>query len=220
MKDSYEEFIKRFGMNKDEFFEFGIKEIIFPDIERVRENWIDLKNRIKNKNEIFIRGYGRGGASTYLYSELYSDVFNYTNVKKDKSNNARPQAIIKQLTGLRRGKDIINYQVSHIFQKTHNIFMFEAPWNIIYTPKLYDPFTGHESKGEWPDKFKELLRKSAGERYSEFIKDFNSNISDIYYEEINTHIENTIDQLSDESEKKIYNRFLGDALKEFEKIVY
>ena len=41
---------------------------------------------------------------------------------------------------------------------TKNALTFNAPWNIVYMPKLFDPFTGHESKGDITKKFTEELK--------------------------------------------------------------
>lgn len=47
--------------------------------------------------------------------------------------------------------------------------MFEAPWNICYTPKIIDPFTGHESKGDLPEEFQEYFLKYAQKKYKKYI---------------------------------------------------
>ena len=98
-------------------------------------------------------------------------------IKKDPTNNNKPQAQIRNMTGLTRNKDIYNYQVSHIWGRTKNVFMFEAPWNICYTPKIIDPFTGHETKGDLPIEFQEFFMKYARKKYRKYIADYNKVIS-------------------------------------------
>lgn len=67
--------------------------------------------------------------------------------------------------------------MSHIFGKTKNIFLFEAPWNIAFVPKLIDPFTGHETKGIWPKEYQEKFSAHARKLYSEFIGEYNQLIN-------------------------------------------
>lgn len=176
-RDSYYDFMSHFGINKKAFFEWGMKAIIFPPLDKVESEWISLKERIINDCEVYIRGYGRDAHGTNWYLDFYKYLLNNSHVKKDRSNNSRPQSIIRKITGLARNKDIYNYQVSHIWGRTKNIFMFEAPWNICYTPKIIDPFTGHETKGDLPGEFQSYLIKHAQKRYGKFIDDYNSIIS-------------------------------------------
>ena len=133
--DSYERFMTRFNIDKYELYEFGINETILPPIDLVAENWENLKKRIFNNGKVSIRGYGRDAKGTALYLGLYKNLFNNGNVKKDATNNVEPQKIISRLTGYKRNINLLNYQVSHIFGRTKNIFLFEAPWNIAFIPK-------------------------------------------------------------------------------------
>ena len=120
-----------------------------------------------------IRGYGRDAHGTQLFIDFYRFVFNNSHVKKDSTNNYKPQSNLKKLTGLTRNKDIYNYQVSHIWGRTKNIFLFEAPWNVCYTPKIIDPFTGHETKGDLPSDFQKYFIQSAQKKYKKYIEDYN-----------------------------------------------
>lgn len=171
--DSYERFMNSFNIDKDDFYKFGINETILPPRELVRNNWENLKKRIFNNGPVKIRGYGRDARGTELYIGLYDYLFNNKNVSKDPTNNAEPLKIITQLTGYKRNKNLFNYQVSHIFGKTKNIFLFEAPWNIAFVPKLFDPFTGHETKGLWPEEYKEKFMNHINKIYKEFIDEYN-----------------------------------------------
>lgn len=171
--DSYELFFEHFSIAKTDFYEWGIESTIFPDISVVEKEWENLKYRIFHNEKVFIRGYGRDAHGTALYKGMYQELFGNSNVTKDPTNNAEPQKIIQRLTGLKRNQNIFNYQVSHIWGHTKNIFMFEAPWNICYVPKMIDPFTGHETKGVWPGEYQELFLKKAYQLYSPFIDDYN-----------------------------------------------
>lgn len=176
-RDSHYDFMNYFGIKPRALFEWGMEAIIFPEMDVVKEEWENLKNRIFNDERVYIRDYGRNGSGTHLYIDFYNFMLGNAHVKKDSSNNNKPLAKIRKMTGLTRNKDIYNYQVSHIWGRTKNVFLFEAPWNICYTPKIIDPFTGHETKGDLPIEFQELFMKCVQKRYKRFITDYNNIIS-------------------------------------------
>lgn len=136
-----------------------------------------------NNQRVYIRGYGRDAHGTDLYKDLYKELFHNFHVEKDPTNNAQPQKIIEKLTGLKRNRDIFNYQVSHIWGHTKNVFLFEAPWNVCYTPKIMDPFTGHETKGVWPIEYQKRFLDKAVQMYKPFIEDYNKLLIDLEVEE-------------------------------------
>ena len=177
-KDSYQVFLDAFNIKKDDLYQWGISSTIFPELDAVADAWEGLKKRIFSNQTVYIRGYGRDAHGTQLYQDLYKALFGNENVKKDPTNNTVPHKHIQQLTGLRRNNDVYNYQVSHIWGRTKNVFMFEAPWNICYTPKLIDPFTGHETKGDWPAEFQKLFTAAAHNMYKTFIDDYNQLLID------------------------------------------
>ena len=67
--------------------------------------------------------------------------------------------------------------VFYYWGRTKNVFLFEAPWNICYTPKIIDPLTGHETKGDLPVDFQKYFIKYAQKKYKKYILDYNSIIS-------------------------------------------
>ena len=89
--------------------------------------------------------------------------------------------------------------------------MFECPWNICYTPKLMDPFTGHESSGKISSIFKTMFLKRAYSIYEPFISEYNNII--LQYD-----IQNKIDEYLASTEftlsEREINRFRNDAKKE------
>ncbi len=100
---------------------------------------------------------------------MYKILLKNNNIQKDSSNNSEPTKLLREITGFSKSikndtddkEKIINYQVSHIFGRTKNPFLFTAPWNIVWHPRILDPFTGHESKGANADKYKfEFLKHS------------------------------------------------------------
>jgi hypothetical protein len=216
--DSYDRFFKAFNIKKEDFYEFGIKEAIYPPLVKVEEQWEELKQRILNNGAVSIRRYGRDKKGTELYIGLYRELFKNNRIYEDRTNNQKPQQIIERLTGFKRKQDILNYQVSHIFGMTKNIFMFEASWNIVFIPKIMDPFTGHETKGDWPKEFQEIFLKSVYSKYKKFIDEFNSIISQGWIVE---GIRNYIDGLKINSTDEnliMIRQFEKDVHKEFDRI--
>ena len=144
MKDSYERFFSQGYITKEQFFQFGLHETIYAPIEKATESWKQLKASINSNQKVYIRGFGRDGDGTKLFLKFYKDVIGHDNVQRDPTNNAEPSRMIARLTGFSKRTSIRNYQISHVFGRTKNIYAFAAPWNIAFIPKIIDPFTGHE----------------------------------------------------------------------------
>lgn len=206
--DSYQKFLNHFGVDKQALFEWGIEATIFPPIEKVIQEWDALKTRVLTNQPVYIRGYGRDGHGTQLYKDLYKFLFGNEHIEKDPTNNAAPQKCIQRLTGLKRNTNIYNYQVSHIWGHTKNVFLFEAPWNICYTPKIMDPFTGHETKGSWPEEYQKIFLERATALYGPFVADYNRLMIDL-------GVNGLIDQYMGSLKGKIPNK----SLLQFEKDV-
>ena len=215
-KDSYQVFLDAFSIEKDDLYQWGISSTIFPSVDVVADEWDKLKNRIFSNQTVYIRGYGRDAHGTQLYQDLYKNIFGNENVKKDPTNNTVPHRHIQHLTGLRRNVDVHNYQVSHIWGRTKNVFMFEAPWNICYTPKLIDPFTGHETKGEWPTEFQKLFTAAAHNMYKVFIDDYNQLLID---NDIHSRIAMYLQTIKLSTSEKEFVQFERDVYSEFAPIV-
>lgn len=177
--DGYQLFFSEFLRDrKQEFFEFGLKNIISADVGKARDSWIDLKYRLNNDQPVFIRRYGRGGVNTPLYEAFYEHIFENSNIKPDPTNNSKPRQLLEQLTGYAKKdkknlKPIQNFQVSHVFGRTKNALAFTAPWNIVYLPKILDPFTGHEAKGDEVTEFTKLFQEKCINTFGDLIQDFN-----------------------------------------------
>ena len=194
IKDSYDCFFERFGITKEDLYDYGLTETIFPKYDQTKEFWNNLKHRVFNNGEVYIRGAGRDAKGTQIYIEFYEYLFRNSNIKKDPTNNFKPQLIIEELTGYKRNKNLFNYQVSHIYGRTKNPLMFEAPWNIAFVPKLIDPFTGHETKGKWPEEYQEVYLKRTSELYAEFIHNYNVLIMELEIEKNVSVFLNNIDK--------------------------
>jgi len=191
--DSYEKFLTKY-VSKEDFFNFGLSETIYIPTEKVNIEWSNLKNRIFENKTVFIRGFGRDAAGTHLFLDFYKKIFQNNNILKDPTNNQQPTKLIEKLTGLKKNKDIRNYQVSHIFGRTKNVFTFTAPWNIVFMPKILDPFTGHEAKGVMVEEYQRLFQEQSYQKFKPFIDEYNDIITDInlvqsikkYFEELHS----------------------------------
>ena len=182
MLDSYENFLSEFKISEDQFLDFGIKSVIYIPDDKAKENWNYLKNRINNDGEVFIRGFGRDAKGTPLLLNFYKHLLGNSHIKKDPTNNSQPTKMIKELSGYSKVKSskyelIRNYQISHIYGRTKNIYAFTAPWNIAYIPKIYDPFTGHEANGDMVKEFTSRLKVQTYKKFKHLIEDFNNTIT-------------------------------------------
>ena len=210
--DSYIKFFQNFGIDINSAFSWGIENTIFPSMDIVEKAWRELLAKITNNKPVYIRGYGRDAHATHLYFDFYKYLFNNECVKKDPTNNAIPQRNIEKFTGLKRNRDVFNYQVSHIFGRTKNIFLFEAPWNIAYVPKIMDPFTGHEAKGDLPLKYQAMFLTQA----EKYIKEYNLLIQDL---NIRNKLSLFYELKRDSINLKLLDQFVTDCSKEFEPIL-
>ena len=215
--DSYEKFLKDFNITPQALFEWGIQNTIFPNPDKVDEAWKKLLFRIANGEKVYIRGYGRDSHATKLYFDFYKFVFGNITVVQDPTNNMKPNRNIQMLTGLKRNKNIYNYQVSHIFGKTKNVFLFEAPWNVAYVPKLMDPFTGHEAKGEYPKEYQKYFVGEAAKRYSRYITEYNELVKHM---NISDKITDFVASIRGSVDKKQLEQFEADCRNEFAPLVF
>ena len=226
MRDSYQTFFEHFKIDFSEIIEFGIEiDTIYPDKNEIKNDWENLIQSIENNNEVYIRGYGRDAHGTALYQELYRILLNNDNIKKDSTNNAKPTQLLQKITNYSKTikkdngakRKISNYQVTHIFGRTKNPFLFTAPWNIVWKSKMLDPFTGHESKGKNTDDYKNAFLKKAKELYPEYINEYNILVSKYFTQE---KIENAFRQmnLNLAIDEKAFEKFKLDAKNELREI--
>ncbi|WP_151901383.1 hypothetical protein [Sulfurimonas hydrogeniphila] len=226
MREAYQTFFQHFKIDFQDIIEFGVElDTIYPKPDEIKVEWKSLINSIQNNNEVFIRGYGRDAKGTYLYQELFKIILNNNNIKKDSTNNTKPTQLLQKITGFsktikkdnEKKKKISNYQVTHIFGKTKNPFLFTAPWNIVWKSKILDPFTGHESKGENTEEYKIAFIKKSKELYSEFIDEYNS-LALKYFSEDKLEKAFDIMENSLDIDKTTFNKFKIDAKNELKPI--
>ena len=89
--------------------------------------------------------------------------------------------------------------------------MFEAAWNYCYTPKVMDPFTGHEAKGQLAVEYQAALRKYAFSLYGDSIREYNELLTEYHMAERIDAFLNCTDQYDD----KTKNIFRKSAMEEF-----
>jgi hypothetical protein len=226
MRDSYETFFDHFNLKFQDIIHFGIElDTVFPDPVTIEAQWLNLIESIENNEVVYIRGYGRDAKGTYLYQELYRLLLNNKNIMKDSSNNAKPTQLLQNITHYSKTiqndnetkERIINYQVSHIFGRTKNPFLFTAPWNIVWKSKLLDPFTGHESKGKNKDDYKKAFIGKAMKLYARYISDYNK-LALKYF--ANDKLEKAFKQMETtiKEDDIIFNKFIKDARNELRTI--
>jgi hypothetical protein len=229
MRDAYINFFNKFNIDTDELIQFGLYEdTIYPDPDKIYENWTKLIEDISLNKKAYIRGYGRDAKGTGLYIEFYRLILGNSNIKKDPTNNNNPTRILQEITGysktIKKNNQklikIINYQVSHIFGKTKNPFMFSAPWNIVWKSKILDPFTGHEATGAYPEKYKNNFQNLARNKYQLYISEYN-NIVQTYFND--KKVKKTLDEMNDyllknNIDKRVFDNFKKDLINEISKI--
>lgn len=197
--DGYEQFFELFP--KKEFFKFGLEHTLTAPIDEAREEWHQLVKKVNLKEgPFYVRSSGRNGRGNDTIKELYKQVFGI-DILFDLTNNQKPTLLLQKLRKQKKNVDIFNYQVSHVFGRTKNVFCFTAPWNIVFIPKILDPFTGHEAKGPAVDEFKKLFEKRIYTLFEKEIKEYNT-LMKKYRLPLATWVEKNVDLKLQESIKK------------------
>lgn len=213
--DSYAQFLDYFGIDKNTFYNFGLDNTIFADAEYAWTQWGSLKELLLSNRPLTIRGYGRQGQHTDLFLKLYEYLFSNSHIKEDGTNNAIPRRNIQVSTGHRINETLLNYQCSHIFGHTKNPLLFEAVWNICFTPKMFDPLTGHEAKGVWPEEYQKLFVGASVKRYRKCIMDYNEFVIE---NNILARIPSFVSSLTGQYDERLLRKFQEDALSEWQLI--
>ena len=169
--DSYKQFFELFP--KEKFFQFGLDNIISIEKKIADQIWFQLKDGIgRNSGNIFVRSSGRNASGNNVLKQLYKEVFNI-DIKFDPTNNLKATQMLQRATGFEKNRTIFNYQVAHVFGRTKNMYCFTAPWNVVFIPKIVDPFTGHEAIGTYVDEFKKLFVEKICSKYKDMIEEYN-----------------------------------------------
>ena len=214
MRDAYERFFEKFSITHDDFFQFGLDEIIHIPIETAVTEWANLKQQVLSNQPVTIRSYGRQGRGSQLFVNLIGEVLGNTNVAIDRTNNNAPTRALEIQSGhSKKGRKgcvhVRNYQVAHVFGRTKNPFAFTAPWNMVFIPKILDPFTGHEAKGEAPARFQKMFQRHVFNIFKPLIEDFNSIVSNT---SLQSKIARHLDSVDlEEKERKDFEKAVGDV---------
>ncbi|MCC6700567.1 MAG: hypothetical protein IT221_03540 [Fluviicola sp.] len=184
--DSYKHLLDKLGIDKQQFIEIGLDNFL-PISEDIKwQQWEEIKQKAFDSNaELFIRRYGQQGKNTHLYQELYSKIFD-CRITQDPNNNTYPTRTLNNHTDYRKNSKskkasithIYNYQISHLFGRTKNPLLFTALWNLAYVPKYFDPFTGHESKGDIAKEIGEEFKIRILNENNKFINDYNAFVTE------------------------------------------
>jgi hypothetical protein len=175
-RDSYEQFFQL--LSREKFLDFGMKNIITIDKEIVKDLWKKLLDRIDDKaDDLVIRK--KGDNVNENMKKLYKEIFKI-DIKFDRRNNSTPTRLLETFTGYRINKTIFNYQVSHVYEYTKNVYCFAAPWNIVFIPRIIDPLTEHEAKGDCVNEFQGRFRKHIIEKFKEEIIEYNEIMKRMY----------------------------------------
>ncbi len=183
MRNSYIEMLKALNIEDKYFINWGIKEIkeLLPEKKLVEKEWKNLKKKIDSGKDVYIRGYGQDKNISGI-QDLYKKAGFLCNIVCDTNNNSSPKKLMNIITNYRVQKResnkftaIQHYKISHIWGFTKNIYLFNTPWNMIYTPYIIDPFTGHETyDNNLKHQIKKVISNLIFNEYGCLIKDYNN----------------------------------------------
>ena len=226
--DSYQKIFNDVGVSLDLVIQKALENVIWIEEPSVQIEWESLKDRMRNKAEVFVRNHGRNGSGKDDLLKILSDIFN-KDFNIDPSNNNKPSSLLRTCILSKNNLEIQNYQVSHIFEeRTNNPYLFTAPWMVCYTPKILDPFTGHESKGyDW---VREQFIDAASKKFDKYIIEYNKIIQEYWgklhtlynhtqsYDKFQKHMIVTLSPIIIDFEKKSQRERVESYIKEFNKL--
>lgn len=170
LRDSYDRFFARFGIRVPDLIAFGLEETVLPAGEAIDRSWAAAQKRFEKREPHWIRSFGRNGQGTHLYGVFYRLLVSL-GVQPDPTNNHWPWRVLSEITE-NGGAHLRNYQISHVFGCTKNPILFTAPWNIVWKPKVLDPFAGHEAKGDLSDAYKVAFYAFIRETYARYLQEY------------------------------------------------
>lgn len=181
-RESYQEFFDAFGIDPRAICEYGLEHSVFAPRDYAIRQWRGLKEVLLGNGRLHIRMVERNDPEFVFYGRLYQNLFGNTNIEPDRNGNYYPKRNLSTAVGWRVGIHpdletgyLVNYQTSHVLTgRTHNPLLYSAVWNIAFTPKLIDPFTGEEAHGEIVEMFHEAFSARVHGLFGECIEDYNS----------------------------------------------
>ena len=213
-KDSYEEFLKHFAdrrLSRRSFILYGLANIIMveddvalAELEKSIEAW-------KTKGKLYIRRYGKCDPINNPYKKLYKKIWGGEVIQDHDNNKESKERLKKKLLGKYHIEGLINYQYAHVWGKTKNPIMFTALFNIVLIPKMFDPLTGHETKGKFAAEFRKCFKHHIREMFPKSIARYNEFVSGL-------DIAAKIDNYCKKHECSVPVGFCANAKKEWETI--
>ena len=217
--DSYDQFLKGIGkdpISDEGFIKWGLKHVKMGDASDAYDSVCSIIDDINNKKnrQMYIRCYGKdknGDAFKRLYEKLWPEI----TIKIDGDNNHEPNKCICEnvkcnLSGKAAFNNewiyLQNYQCAHIFGRTKNPILFTALFNLSLIPKLYDPLTGHETKGMLSEMFVEELSSKFRSVYKESIEKYEEFRSKEYGKIISAAENLPLEEFSEKRKKFFMNR--------------
>ena len=182
-RESYGEFFDEFGIDTEAICGFGLEHSVFADPEIAFAQWERLKGSLLNGHELRIRAIsGNDNDREFqFYKRLNAYLFNNEALGRDCTGNYYPRRNLEKAVGwrvtIRPDRDmgiLVNFQTSHVLSgRTHNPLLYSAVWNIVFTPKIIDPFTGDEAQGEVAEHFRNVFLQRVRARFINCIEDYN-----------------------------------------------
>ncbi|GAB6466358.1 hypothetical protein bcgnr5371_27690 [Bacillus cereus] len=180
MKDSVKEFLTNFKITEEDILKFAKESSIFVEYDKGKLSWDSIIDTILDGELIYVRSYGNNKDSKNLtqpqeiIKDFYKHYFGVNSICLDPDNNKIPHQWMERWTGFKKNQSIVNYKLSHIWEKNLNPYAFNAPWNLVFTSIFIDPFTGHESSGNLRNKVKGFIKGQALNVYENEIIQFNN----------------------------------------------
>lgn len=219
-RESYSEFFSAYGIDIESLCEYGITNSVFASTKDAVAQWTRVKTDFFENHKLPIRMADTNGEEFRFYKALYRHIFGYTSLTNDATGNYYPRANMERALGIKvtikpssETGHLVNFQTSHGFSgRTKNPLMYSSIWNIVFTPKVIDPFTGDEASGEYADAFRNAFQLAIKTRFRQCIKEFNDIVEQY-------HVVEKINEFqSDDFSTTSLTRMKANALSQWRKI--
>ncbi len=183
-RESYSEFLDAFGIRPEALCDFGLDHSVFAESEEAWTQWQDLKNTLLHGGRLYIRAIaGNAHDREFLfYKRLHENMFPGVELCHDCTGNYYPRRNLSRAVGwdvtihpAQENGVLVNFQTSHALSgRTHNPLLYLAVWNIVFTPKVIDPFTGDEAETAAAALFREAFLDKIRRRFDRCVADYNN----------------------------------------------
>lgn len=182
-RESYQEFFDAFGILPNAVCEFGLEHSVFAEPDMALEQWRELTTALLNNARLPIRAITGNvqDREFQFYKRLNGYLFENHSLHHDCTGNYYPRRNLERAVGwhatIRPRTEtgvLVNFQTSHVLSgRTHNPLLYSAVWNIAFTPKIIDPFTGDEAHGPVAEMFRTAFLSKIRARFSVCIEEYN-----------------------------------------------